>query len=127
MWVEFNANPKNKHIGDCTIRAISFAMDVSWEDAYLGLVTEGLLKHDMPSANSVWGQYLRENGFTQRVVEKTCDGCYSLNDFCDDHPSGVFVVALPGHVVAVSNGNFYDTWDSGGEPPLYYWEKRGNE
>lgn len=121
MWVEFNANPQNKHIGDCTVRAISFALGVSWEDAFIGLATEGLVKHDMPSSNSVWGQYLRQNGFSKKNVKKDID--YTLTEFCDDHPSGMFVVALPGHVVAVNNGNYYDTWDSGGELPLYYWQK----
>ena len=127
MWVEYNANPERKHNGDCTVRAISFAMDASWEQTFLGLATEGLLKHDMPSANSVWGLYLRQNGFDQHVIEKTCEGSYTLKDFCAEHPSGVFVVALPGHVVAICDGDYYDTWDSGEEPPLYYWERAGEQ
>jgi hypothetical protein len=27
-------------------------------------------------------------------------------------------------VVPVINGEFYDTWDSGEERPVYYWEKK---
>jgi len=33
------------------------------------------------------------------------------------------ILALSGHVVCVMDGDYYDTWDSGGEVPLYYWRK----
>ena len=30
---------------------------------------------------------------------------------------------IDGHVVTVQDGKYYDTWDSGNEIPVYYWEK----
>lgn len=36
---------------------------------------------------------------------------------------GRIFLALPSHVVTVIDGDWLDTWDSGGETPLYYWEK----
>ena len=30
---------------------------------------------------------------------------------------------ISGHVVAVIDGNYYDTWDSGDKIPIYYWYK----
>lgn len=31
--------------------------------------------------------------------------------------------SIDGHAVCVQDGHIFDTWDSGGEIPVYYWEK----
>lgn len=49
--------------------------------------------------------------------------CYNVKDFAQDHPKGRYVVGTGTHVIAVIDGNYYDTWDSGEEIPVYYWEK----
>lgn len=45
-----------------------------------------------------------------------------MQDFCEDFPDGTYLLALQSHVVAVIDGNYYDSFDSGHEVPLYYWE-----
>ena len=79
--------------------------------------------NDMPSSNAVWGAYLRTLGFKREAIPNTCPECYTVNDFCEDNPEGVFIVATGNHVVAVVDGDYYDTWDSGDELPIYYWRK----
>ena len=33
-------------------------------------------------------------------------------------------ITMPGrHVLTVADGVIYDSWDSGGETPSYYWKK----
>lgn len=123
MWARFNPNPSGRNVGDCAVRAIAKAMNTTWEDAYSGLAVEGMLLHDMPSANAVWGSFLRNHGYEREIVPNTCPDCYTLNDFCADHPQGMFIVALDNHVVAVCDGSFYDTWDSGNEIPIYFYKK----
>lgn len=34
MWVKTNENPLAINTGDCAVRAVSIALDVSWEKAY---------------------------------------------------------------------------------------------
>lgn len=82
---------------------------------------------DMPSANAVWGAYLKSKGFERNIVPNTCPDCYSVQEFCKDHPNGTFVVALSGHVVTVKDGKLYDTWDSRDEIPIYYWSRKDNK
>lgn len=123
MFIKYNPNPTASRVGDCTIRAVSKAMNQSWEDSYIDLCLYGLLLGDLPSANSVWGKYLRENGFKRHIIPDTCPSCYTVNDFCEDHKKGVYLLALNGHVVTVCDGDFYDTWNSGDEIPVYYWTK----
>ena len=49
---------------------------------------------------------------------------YTVEEFSADHQNGVFVLGLDGHVVTVVDGFYWDTWDSGQEIPIYYWERR---
>lgn len=120
MWVSYNANPTASRVGDCTVRAISKVMEQEWAETYMDLALEGLKQHDMPSSNAVWGSYLNEKGYTRQFV---CPRGQTVREFASTHPHGRFVLAISGHVVACCDGNYYDTWDSGDEIPLYYWEK----
>lgn len=123
-FIRFNTNPVNNLVGDCTVRAVSVLTDQTWDDTYLWLVTEGFVIKDMPSSNEVWGSYLKHNGFKKTVIPDTCPNCYTVKDFCMDYPKGRFLLSTGSHVIAVVDGNYYDTWDSGDELPIYYWERR---
>ena len=124
---KYNANPYENNVGDCTVRAISKVLGRDWDTVYIGLFLEGLRLKDMPSANHVWGAYLRRNGFTRRIIPDELGDNYTVRDFCDDHPCGIYLLAIDGHVVAVENGRYFDTFDSGNEIPLYYWERKGED
>ena len=123
MWIKYNANPIANRVGDCTVRAISKALDQDWESTYMDICIEGLCLHDMPSANATWGSYLHKSGWERFIAPATCPICYTVKDFCNDHPEGRYVLALSGHVVACIDGNYYDTFDSGTETVVYYWQK----
>lgn len=77
----------------------------------------------MPSANNVWGAYLKKLGFSRHIIPEDCSDSYSVSDFAMDHPRGTYLLALASHVVCVIDGDWHDTWDSGAETPLYYWER----
>lgn len=120
-YIPYNPNPAKNRVGDCTVRAISKALNQDWEQTYAGLTAYGFMFSDMPSANHVWGAYLRHNGFKRYIVDDKGQDIYTVNDFCRDNPQGVFVLAITGHVVCVRDGHYYDSWDSGTEIPIYYW------
>jgi hypothetical protein len=67
---------------------------------------------------------LRRAGFYRAAIPNRCPECYTINDFCLDHPRGVYVLKTSGHVVTVVDGQAWDTWDSTGEIPSYYWYRR---
>lgn len=123
-FIVYNPNPTGRSVGDCLIRAVTKFLDKSWNEAYIDMAIQGLRDKDMPSSNAVLGSYLRRRGYDKVVVPDGCPDCYTLRDFCEDHPNGKYLVATSGHVVTVVDGNYYDTWDSGSEVPIYYW-KRG--
>ena len=123
MFIKYNHNPDEKLTIDCTIRAISVATDQTWERTYIDLCVLGFAYRDMPNTNYVLASYLRGKGFRRYAIPNTCPDCYTVRDFCNDHPYGTGILAIGDHVVAVKNGNYYDTWDSGDEIPMYFFMK----
>jgi len=121
MYQYYNPNPLGNHVGDCTIRAICKALERDWETVYSALALYGYKYADMPSANHVWGSYLKDQGFKRKIIDE--DGFYTVKDFCKDNPEGIFILAIQEHVVCVKNGLYYDSWDSGNCIPLYVWHK----
>lgn len=124
MYRQKNINPKGHYVGDCVIRAIAEATGEPWEKVYVELAVQGFIMADMPSSNHVWGTYLASKEYEREIIPNTCPDCYSIADFANDHPQGVFIVATGTHVVAVRDGNYIDTWDSGDEVPVYYWRSK---
>ena len=123
MYIKLNVNPVCRRGDDCTVRAIATALDKTWEQVYVDLCVYGLKEYDMPSSNHVWGAYLLDKGWKRKMVPNSCPLCYTVKQFADEHPEGRYILALHGHVVACVNGCYMDSWDSGLEPVVYYWEK----
>lgn len=123
MYVEFNPNPCKRSTGDCVVRAIAKILGITWKQAYVELTEQGLKDCDIISSNEVWGNFLKNNGFKRYLIPDTCPNCYTVNDFCKDHPYGEYVLATGNHVVAVVDGSYYDAWDSGREVPIFYFKR----
>lgn len=123
MYQYKNVNPKGHYVGDCVIRAIAEALEEPWEKVYTELAVQGFIMADMPSSNHVWGAYLSSKGFERDIIPNTCPDCYTVKDFAHDNPKGVFILATGTHVIAVKDGDYIDTWDSGDEVPVYFWRE----
>lgn len=79
-YVFYNPNPNKSRVGDCTVRAICKATGKAWEQVYASLCAFGFSFKDMPSANLVWGRYLKDLGFHRHLIED--DGYdYTVEDF----------------------------------------------
>ena len=123
MYSYYNANPYKIRVGDCVIRAISKALNQTWEDTYIDLTIQGYLMGDLLSSNAVWGAYLKIKGFTRDIISNDCPECYTIEDFCKEYPKGTYVIGTGTHAVCVEDGCVFDTWNSSGETPIYYYHK----
>lgn len=123
MFIQYNKNPHGNFTGDCVIRAIATAMDAEWDDVWLGIMVIAFREKDMMDSNRIWQQYLHENGYKRTNIPDICPDCYTVNDFVRDNPHGTYILGTGSHVIAVKDGYYYDTGDSGNEVPIYYWTK----
>jgi len=124
VWVEYNNNPLSRRVGDCPVRAVALALGVDWEEAYELISDAGYAMADMPSSDAVWSAVLRQHGFYRAAIPDTCPDCYTAEDFCEDYPSGTYVLAFGGHAATVRDGILYDTWDSSDLVPQYFFYRK---
>ena len=115
-WFEYNPNPQNNNIGDCTLRAYCAAFDISWEEAF-----------DIAAKYAKDNALLIENVFDKVLTEHfgcTVDEKYNkksvksadritISEFAMTHPRHTYLVHTRGHVVTIKDGMYYDSWDSG--------------
>ena len=123
MWPYITLNPRNNSVRDCTVRPIAIATNRSWLDTYLDLCLIGMIMADMPSANAITTACLKKNGFRRRTIPDDCPDCYTISDFCKDHPKGTYIIGTGSHLATVIDSVLWDSWDSSNECPVYYFEK----
>lgn len=126
MWQYYNPNPmENLRSGDCVIRAITKLTGKNWHTVYTELSVYGYALGDWGNSNAVWDAYLRDHGYKRAIVPNSCPNCFTVMDFCEEFATGEYLLGTGRHAVTVSNGNYYDSWDSGREMPIYYYYKEG--
>ena len=122
MYVYYNPNPVAARVGDCAVRAISKALNISWDEAFDILVNTARMRADMPNSNAVIDEVLSDYGFHKETFSD-CYKCHTVSEFAENHPYGTYVLGSGSHVVTVINGTFFDSWRSDDEPVIYFWTK----
>ncbi|MBQ6676876.1 MAG: hypothetical protein IJM71_02405 [Clostridia bacterium] len=123
-WKYYNPNPLSRNVGDCAVRAVAAALNVSWEEAYAMIAEAGFNMADVMPANDVWGSVLRRFGFYRMEIPHDCPDCYTAEDFARENPVGTFVAVFKGHVATIHDGMILDTWDSSDEIVRYIWYRK---
>lgn len=124
MWQYYLNNPTDRSVGDCAVRAVSVALGIDWEQAYILIAAAGFSMGDMPSSNSVWGAVLRQHGFSRYNLPDDCPDCFTAADFVRDHPHGIYVLGFGNHVATAIDGIIYDAWNSSNEIVQYVWHRK---
>lgn len=127
-FVQYNEHPYNDSIDDCVLRAIAKFFNITWDEAYLMVMMQGYdMKKYPTNRNDVWGTMLHEMGCDFYYVPNMCPMCITVEKFANDHPRGRYILGTTTHAVAVIDGIYYDTWDSGQEYPVYYFTMKGED
>ena len=134
MFIRLNENPYNLDTGDCVIRAITTALNYNWFMVHDELSFLSRKMGDVITSNRVWKQWLINKGYREFQAQNECPNCLTVEKFCRNHPYGRYIlstceytkardnlIVTATHVVAVIDGNYYDTWDSGADVPLSYF------
>lgn len=120
MYVFFNNNPLGRRtVGDCSVRAVSKALGISWDEAHDLLSDMSKQMGTIMNDNDVISAVLRMNGFHKENLPCTNRHCYTVREFARDNPVGKYVVGTGSHVVCIISGNYFDSWPSGDESIQY--------
>ena len=122
LYIYYNPNPAGSTSAeDCVIRAIAKATNTDWQKVYAALCVYGFAFATWGNKNAVWDAYLRDLGYQRHIVPNTCPNCYTVADFARDNPTGTYILGIGDHAVPVQDGDWYDSWDSGGEVPILFY------
>lgn len=125
MYQYYNPNPiRFDPVGDCTVRALSKALDISWEEAHVILDYNSYMMGTISNANEVLAAVLRKNGFVRGQFPNDCNDCLTVEEFTQVFPKGTYVLGTGSHVLCVQDGIAYDSWDSRSETPLYFFARK---
>lgn len=114
----FNINPKNRKTGDCSTRAIAYALGITWEEALKLQYEEALKsKYDITS-RQVMEKVLNKFGYIKMRQPKTPENfkytIYSMDKVLSKNQRSTKVVCnVANHYVVIDGDNYVDTWNSG--------------
>ena len=125
MYVKYNPHPfgSNFRTGDCVIRALTKLLDKPWDQVYVDLSLQGWGMGLLPSNNAVHQSYLSQYGYSIHSIPDDCPNCITVREFSRKFSNGKYVLATGDHVVALINGDYYDSFDSGDEIVSYIFKK----
>lgn len=121
MWMKCNPNPSHKEVPDCVIRAICIALNQTWLETSDGIYTIARQEYSVTCDDHIWGKYLYLHGFRPFLLPSLCPDCITIRQFCQMYPRGIYIIGTGSHAVAVIDGDYYDSWDSGNEIPSFFW------
>jgi len=123
-WVEFNPNPgHNAKANDCTIRAYCAAEKISWEEAYDIASQTGKDNAYMPNDKPNVAKIITEKfGYEECKLEKD-ERKMTVNEFAIKYNIGTYLVMVARHLVAVVDGQYFDSWDCGDKKVSKYFAK----
>lgn len=119
----FNPNPALLDVDDCAVRALCRITGLPWTAVHQHLCDLSRNIADMPNSDRAFVAALHSLGFSRRAVPDLCPDCYTVARFAADNPVGAFVLATPGHVAAVIDGDWYDTHDCAAKNVIFVWHK----
>ena len=105
MYRYYNNNPHNRHIDDCSIRALSLLTNRSWNETYEEL--SYLANQDSLMMDSV--VFLED--YLDDRYPRECHYSKSVGEFAEEHPFGKYAVTMYNHITAIIDGVIYDTFD----------------
>ena len=115
-WVKYNANTGNSYTSDCVVRSLCFALKKDYNQVRKEL-NQWRKSHGRDSYKQ-WDMFIGWLKATHRTAGIHVEYPISVQQFSEEHPSGVFVCLTESskgtgsHLVTVLNGDIYDSWDS---------------
>lgn len=128
VYYQPNAKDIKDKFGDCTIRALSKALNCTWLEAFDRMIpfcreaqVSNIFDCDIKTRKGI----MERLGFDYTGISVS-DGKErpTVAKFAEKHRSGTFILNVAHHEVACVDGKYYDTWDSGRKSLYGYFTLR---
>ena len=106
-FVYTNINPFGARTDDCVSRAIAFASGYDYFDIQEKLYLVSRL-FECDRLSHCCYQNLLEDVFGYEPVY--CQDM-TVEEFADEHPFGIYLIRIEGHLTVIMDGKLRDTWD----------------
>lgn len=116
-YVYHNVNPLGLTESDCVIRAISLALQMDYHTVISLLQDAGDIYTCEELCVDCYSRLLTEHFQFEKVP---CRG-QSVAEFALQHPFGIFLIRMDGHLSCILNGVCYDIWDCTNEILTDVW------
>lgn len=136
-FVYFNPNPSYKPfkngkdkiwtIEDDNVRVICKLLDCSWEDAFNIISNKAKSMYDVMSSKKVFKEIIEDDNkmvMTSFGKPKMNEKRPTVEEFCNEHQFGTYILNLASKVVIVIDGQLYDTEDCSKSSVYSWWTKK---
>lgn len=104
-------------VGDCQIRALSKALGLTWVETFdkvMPICREQQVMDIFSCDLQKTKEAMARIGFEYvGISNKKGSKRPTVDRFAKEHTEGTYIAVVAHHVVAVVDGAYYDTWDSG--------------
>lgn len=105
MYEYYNANPMNRNISDCVVRALAVLTDRSWREVYDELTD---LAGDVAM---MFDRVEFVEDYLDDRYNRECHYAKTVGEFAKEHPYGKYAVTMDSHITALVNGKIIDTFN----------------
>ncbi|MCH5167403.1 MAG: hypothetical protein J1F35_05860 [Erysipelotrichales bacterium] len=124
-WEEFNPNPLGKKVDDCSIRSYCAAKGIEWDTAFDYACEIAEKEKDIINSGTVCHKVVTEklgmklNKESKKVKPKDR---ITVMEWACLHNSGTYILDCGKHYCTVSEGKYYDSWNSGKQKVKAFYE-----
>ena len=125
QFINYNANPKKRKTTDCVIRAISTALNNSWENTYRSLVDFSIKRGLMCNDKRAYTNYLKAKGYEMLKMPRRNDNTrYTVKEFIDElaEANTIYIISVANHLTVVKDRVLLDTWNCSRKSVGNYWK-----
>ena len=125
QFINYNANPKNRKTTDCVIRALSTALNNSWENTYRSLVDFSIKQGLMVNDKRAYTNYLKAKGYEMLKMPRHTDNTrYTVKEFVDElaKANTIYIISVANHLTVVKDKVLLDTWNCSRKSVGNYWK-----
>lgn len=121
----YNNNPNKLKTTDCVVRAISTALDKSWDDVLKDLTSYALKYKYFINCEELYEIYLKDNKWKKhKAPRKRNGGVYLLGEWLKTFNEEAIVTIDENHLTYVNNHIVYDIWDCTDNEVGVFWTQK---